>query len=153
MYTQHLLLHEFKTQHTHTHIRARAYIYIYIGMTIVGGMLQLNGGLYPTNTAESLAALAVVLSAVNLAGGTIVTKKMLDMFKRPDDPPEFNNYYLAPGAVAMAGSGALILAGATTPATLAPILGMYVCIIFILPLLKFFMYCFPCILFCFLSCV
>jgi len=40
----------------------------------------------------------VGLSAVNLAGGTIVTKKMLDMFRRPDDPPEFNQYYLMPAA-------------------------------------------------------
>jgi NAD(P) transhydrogenase len=42
----------------------------------------------------------VSLSAVNLVGGTIVTKKMLDMFRRPDDPPEFNEYYLLPGAAA-----------------------------------------------------
>ena len=43
-------------------------------------------------------ATTVGLSAVNLAGGTIVTKKMLDMFRRPDDPPEFNQYYLMPAA-------------------------------------------------------
>lgn len=43
---------------------------------------------------------AVGLSAVNLTGGTIVTKKMLDMFRRKDDAPEFNEYYLLPGAVA-----------------------------------------------------
>ena len=40
------------------------------------------------------------LSAVNLTGGTIVTKKMLDMFRRKDDAPEFNEYYLLPGVVA-----------------------------------------------------
>ena len=45
-----------------------------------------------------LFATTVGLSAVNLAGGTIVTKKMLDMFRRPDDPPEFNQYYLMPAA-------------------------------------------------------
>ena len=49
------------------------------------------------------------LSAINLAGGTIVTKKMLDMFRRPDDPPEYNHYYLLPGAAAVAGSGKLSL--------------------------------------------
>lgn len=43
---------------------------------------------------------AVGLSAVNLTGGTIVTKKMLDMFRRKDDAPEFNEYYLLPGVVA-----------------------------------------------------
>jgi H+-translocating NAD(P) transhydrogenase len=42
----------------------------------------------------------VTLSAVNLAGGTIVTKKMLDMFRRKDDAPEYNEYYLMPGLAA-----------------------------------------------------
>ena len=81
------------------------------GMTIVGGMLQLGGGLVPGTIPQFLAAGAVGLSAVNLAGGTIVTKKMLDMFRRPDDPPEYNHYYLLPGAIAVAGSGALFATG------------------------------------------
>lgn len=46
-----------------------------------------------------LAAGAVSMSAVNLVGGFLVTQKMLDMFRRPDDPEEFNNYYLVPPAV------------------------------------------------------
>ena len=81
------------------------------GMTIVGGMLQLGGGLVPGSVPQLLAAGAVGLSAVNLAGGTIVTKKMLDMFRRPDDPPEYNHYYLLPGAAAVVGSGALFATG------------------------------------------
>jgi NAD(P) transhydrogenase len=56
------------------------------GMTIVGGMLQLGGGIIPQTVPHWLAASAVGLSAINLAGGTMVTKKMLDMFRRPDDP-------------------------------------------------------------------
>ncbi len=48
---------------------------------------------------------------------------MLDMFKRPDDPPEFNHYYLLPGAVAVAGSGALFATG-SNPASLAPMLAL-----------------------------
>jgi 4TM region of pyridine nucleotide transhydrogenase, mitoch/Alanine dehydrogenase/PNT, C-terminal domain len=139
------------------------------GMTIVGGMLQLGGGLLPGTIPQGLAAAAgafhhcssfdvcqycyslgrqrtglgpdppkgvflsvslhrllpilfilrahlilsvqyyfllllfhpsVTLSAVNLAGGTIVTKKMLDMFRRKDDAPEYNEYYLMPGLAA-----------------------------------------------------
>lgn len=66
------------------------------GMTIIGGMLQLGGGIMPTNTPQNLAALAVSLSAVNLVGGFLITKKMLDMFRRADDPPEFFHYYLVP---------------------------------------------------------
>lgn len=93
------------------------------GMTIVGGMLQMGGGLFPTTVPQFLAAAAVGLSAVNLSGGTIVTKKMLDMFRRPDDPPEFNHYYLLPGVVAVAGSGALFATGLNPPA-LAPALAL-----------------------------
>lgn len=65
----------------------------------------------------------VGLSAINLAGGTIVTKKMLDMFRRADDPPEFNHYYLLPGATAVAGSGLLFAMGLNPPA-LAPTLAL-----------------------------
>jgi NAD(P) transhydrogenase len=93
------------------------------GMTIVGGMLQLGGGILPGTIPQALAAGAVGLSAINLAGGTIVTKKMLDMFRRPDDPPEYNHYYLLPGAAAIAGSGALFMTGAA-PASLAPMLAL-----------------------------
>merc|ERR1719223_1476654 len=81
------------------------------GMTIVGGMLQLGGGFFPETVPQSLAAAAVGLSAVNLAGGTIVTKKMLDMFRRADDPPEYNEYYMMPGAAAMVGASALYATG------------------------------------------
>lgn len=35
-----------------------------------------------------LGATATTLSTVNIVGGFIVATKMLDMFKRPDDPPE-----------------------------------------------------------------
>jgi NAD(P) transhydrogenase len=93
------------------------------GMTIVGGMLQLGGGLVPHTTPQLLAATAVVLSAVNLAGGTMVTKKMLDMFRRPDDPTEYNEYYMLPGAVAIVGSGALFATGLNPP-SLAPMLAL-----------------------------
>jgi NAD(P) transhydrogenase len=93
------------------------------GMTIVGGMLQLGGGIVPTTVPQWLAATAVGLSAINLSGGTIVTKKMLDMFRRPDDPPEYNHYYLMPGAVAVVGSGAAMATG-IAPASLAPMLAL-----------------------------
>lgn len=84
------------------------------GMTIVGGMLQLGHG---SAAAQSLATLAVGLSAVNLSGGFIVTNKMLDMFRRPDDPPEYWNYFLIPPAAAAGGYGLLSLAGVAGPAT------------------------------------
>jgi NAD(P) transhydrogenase len=74
-------------------------------------MLQLGGGLLPVTIPHYLAAAAVTLSAVNLTGGTIVTKKMLDMFRRKDDAPEYNEYYLLPAVAATIGSGALFATG------------------------------------------
>ena len=91
------------------------------GMTIIGGMLQLNGGLLPHNLPQGLALTAVVLSAVNLSGGFIVTKKMLNLFRRPTDPPEYFHYLLAPFGVVSAGYGAAVLAGLTCPSLSATV--------------------------------
>ena len=59
------------------------------GITAVGGLLLMGGGHYPTNIIESLAATAAFISFINIFGGFLVTKRMLDMFKRPTDPPEY----------------------------------------------------------------
>ena len=58
------------------------------GITAVGGLLLMGGGYYPTNVVEGLAASAALISFINIFGGFIVTQRMLDMFKRPTDPPE-----------------------------------------------------------------
>jgi len=85
------------------------------GMTVVGGMMQLGGGALPHTMPQALATTAVGLSAVNLTGGFLVTKKMLDMFRRPDDPPEFFHYYLVPPAVAVGGLGIMGATGMASP--------------------------------------
>ena len=36
------------------------------------------------------------LGAVNIVGGFILTSRMLDMFRRPTDPPSYNQYYALP---------------------------------------------------------
>merc|ERR1711936_675686 len=72
------------------------------GITAVGGMLLMGGGYYPTNTVEGLAATAAFISFINVFGGFIVTARMLDMFKRPDDPPEYNYLYGIPAATFLA---------------------------------------------------
>lgn len=59
------------------------------GITAVGGLLCMGGGYYPTNACEGLAAGAAFISFINVFGGFIVTARMLDMFKRPTDPPEY----------------------------------------------------------------
>lgn len=77
------------------------------GTTALGGMHLLA---HSTSPAVSvLGAAATTLSTVNIVGGFIVTTKMLDMFKRPDDPPEYYHYYGAPaaGALGLYGIGSL----------------------------------------------
>ena len=44
----------------------------------------------PTNADQWLATIAAFISSINITSGFIITHKMLDMFKRTTDPPEFN---------------------------------------------------------------
>lgn len=67
------------------------------GITAVGGLLLMGGGYFPSNTTQVLAASAAFISTINIFGGFLVTKRMLDMFKRPTDPPEYNYLYGIPG--------------------------------------------------------
>ena len=72
---------------------------------------MMGGGFYPTNAAQSLAAAATFISFINVFGGFIVTGRMLDMFKRPTDPPEYNYLYGVPAAAFMASYGYAISQG------------------------------------------
>jgi NAD(P) transhydrogenase subunit alpha len=49
------------------------------GIIIVGGMLQISSTLDP---ASVLGALAALFAAINIAGGFLVTERMLRMFRR-----------------------------------------------------------------------
>lgn len=69
------------------------------GITAVGGMLLMGNELLPTNTTEALAASAALISFVNIFGGFLVTQRMLELFKRPTDLPEYNGLYAIPAAV------------------------------------------------------
>ena len=42
----------------------------------------MGGGYVPTTMTQGLGALSVLLASVNVAGGFVITKRMLDMFKR-----------------------------------------------------------------------
>jgi len=53
------------------------------GISAAGGLVLMGGGVLPNNTATSLAALATLVSSINITGGFIITKRMLDMFRRP----------------------------------------------------------------------
>merc|ERR1711988_420457 len=75
------------------------------GITAVGGMLLMGGGLFPTNSIQALAAGAALISFINIFGGFIVTKRMLDMFKRPTDPPEHTMLMGIPAATFLGAYG------------------------------------------------
>jgi NAD(P) transhydrogenase len=83
------------------------------GITAVGGLLLLGGGFVPHSMAQVLAASAVLLSSINIAGGFVITKRMLDMFKRPNDPKEYNNLFAIPAAASFGGLIAAYLSGAS----------------------------------------
>merc|ERR1719228_1451043 len=75
------------------------------GITAVGGLLLMGGGYYPTNMVEGLAAGAAFISFINIFGGFIVTARMLDMFKRPTDPPEHTMLMGIPAATFLGAYG------------------------------------------------
>jgi NAD(P) transhydrogenase subunit alpha len=50
------------------------------GIILIGGMVQLGGG--DVDAASLLGAMAILLAAINVAGGFLVTQRMLKMFRR-----------------------------------------------------------------------
>lgn len=88
-------------------------------MVGVGGFFIMGGGLIPHTFPQALGALSVLLAFVNVSGGFVITKRMLDMFKRPTDPPEYPWLYGIPAvlfgggyiAAASTGMAGLVQAG------------------------------------------
>ncbi|KAF9053787.1 NAD(P) transhydrogenase [Hymenopellis radicata] len=80
------------------------------GMVGIGGLFVMGGGYFPGTIPQALGALSVLLASVNVSGGFIITKRMLDMFKRPTDPPEYSWLYGVPAVVFTGG----FLAAAST---------------------------------------
>jgi NAD(P) transhydrogenase len=89
------------------------------GMVGVGGLFILGGGYLPETIPQMFGAASVLLAFVNVAGGFVITKRMLDMFRRPTDPPEYPWLYAIPGvlfgggflAAASTGAAGLVQAG------------------------------------------
>ncbi|KAL7451758.1 hypothetical protein ACHAWC_003560, partial [Mediolabrus comicus] len=86
------------------------------GMTAVGGMLLLaggtqTGGIVPDSPAHWMGAIATVLSFVNIAGGFLITGKMLDLFRRPEDPKDYFEFYTVPAALLLGGLGFAYVGG------------------------------------------
>eukprot|EP00494_Astrolonche_serrata_P006127 UN06144 len=66
------------------------------GMTAVGGLCLMEADVCAT--AKFLGALSMGISCINIGGGFLVTHRMLDMFKRPTDPPDYSWMYGFPAA-------------------------------------------------------
>ncbi|KAF4120626.1 H+-translocating NAD(P) transhydrogenase [Geosmithia morbida] len=89
------------------------------GMVGIGGLFILGGGYLPETIPQMFGALSVLLAFVNVGGGFVVTKRMLDMFKRATDPPEYQWLYAIPAtlfgggflAAASTGAAGLVQAG------------------------------------------
>eukprot|EP00545_Synedropsis_sp_CCMP1620_P013199 CAMPEP_0119004496 /NCGR_PEP_ID=MMETSP1176-20130426/1171_1 /TAXON_ID=265551 /ORGANISM="Synedropsis recta cf, Strain CCMP1620" /LENGTH=1177 /DNA_ID=CAMNT_0006956203 /DNA_START=406 /DNA_END=3939 /DNA_ORIENTATION=- len=79
------------------------------GMTAVGGLLLLGhsvsetGSVIPDSPAHWMGAVATALSFVNIAGGFLVSGKMLDLFRREEDPKEYFEFYAVPASIIIAG--------------------------------------------------
>lgn len=89
------------------------------GMVGVGGLFIMGGGYLPETIPHVLGAASVLLAFLNIGGGFVITKRMLDMFKRPSDPTEYPWLYAIPGvlfgggylAAASTGMAGLVQAG------------------------------------------
>ena len=71
------------------------------------GLMLMGGGVFPHTGAQLLGSTAHFLSSINLVGGVLITQRMLDMFKREDDPEEYNWLYGVPAIASVAGYGYL----------------------------------------------
>jgi len=91
------------------------------GMTAVGGLSLVGGGVLPGTSAQVLGATATAISTVNIVGGFLVSKKMLDMFKREGDPEEHPELYAIPVVGTL---GAYGLAGLTGLGDFAPVVSL-----------------------------
>ena len=86
-------------------------------MTAVGGMLLLAHGtsesseIIPDSPSHWMGAIATALSFINIVGGFLITGKMLDLFRRPEDPKDFFEFYAIPSTLLLAGLGGSYYAG------------------------------------------
>ena len=72
------------------------------GLTAVGGLALMNGGVEGPSSVDGWLALgATTISAVNIFGGFLVAHRMLSLFRRPGDPAEHNWMYIMPTVMAV----------------------------------------------------
>lgn len=81
------------------------------GMVGIGGLFVMGGGFLPETIPQTLGALSVLLAFVNVSGGFVITKRMLDMFRRPTDPTEYPWLYAIPAVLFGGGYVAAVSTG------------------------------------------
>eukprot|EP00928_Gymnodinium_smaydae_P064349 TRINITY_DN476_c0_g1_i7.p1 TRINITY_DN476_c0_g1~~TRINITY_DN476_c0_g1_i7.p1 ORF type:complete len:1053 (-),score=299.66 TRINITY_DN476_c0_g1_i7:246-3329(-) len=70
------------------------------GLTAAGGMMLMGAG--GGNAAQLLAYSSVAISSVNIAGGFVVTKRMLDLFRKPGEVDHTPKFLLPAAGMAVA---------------------------------------------------
>ncbi|KAM0715800.1 hypothetical protein Q7P37_008314 [Cladosporium fusiforme] len=80
------------------------------GVVGIGGFFIMGGGYLPQTIPHWMGAASVLMAFVNVGGGFVISKRMLDMFRRPTDPPEYMWLYGVPAAL----FGGGFIAAATT---------------------------------------
>jgi H+-translocating NAD(P) transhydrogenase len=70
------------------------------GTTALGAVALLGNSVVPSTTAECLGSIALFLSVINIVGGFKISTKMLNLFKKKEDPKEYFELYIIPVAVA-----------------------------------------------------
>jgi len=81
------------------------------GIVAVGGLVLMGGGFFPGSVSQALAASSVFIASINIFGGFLVTQRMLDMFKRPTDLPEYTSLWAIPAAAGLATYASLFMSG------------------------------------------
>jgi NAD(P) transhydrogenase len=100
------------------------------GLTVLGGMYLLGHdatettSLIPDSPSHWMGAIATSLSFVNIAGGFLVSGKMLDLFRRPTDPKEFFELYGIPVGLVIASLVAASVAGIDSLGNMADSVGI-----------------------------
>jgi NAD(P) transhydrogenase len=71
-----------------------------------------TSSIIPDTPAHWMGAIATALSFVNIVGGFLISGKMLNLFRRAEDPNDFFELYAIPAAVLIGGLGGSYLLGA-----------------------------------------
>lgn len=98
------------------------------GLTAAGALCVMGGGIIPQTAPQQIALLAAFISSVNIGGGFLITKRMLDMFRRQGDPPEHNYLYGVPAAVFLGLYGAAWQTGSPSAESLAYLTSSLCCV-------------------------